>query len=133
MPLFKSKTKHADDARLAEERDNAGNNNQTQTSNNNKDLGNNNYDAGNQQGRGQSFGSNNPSQGQRETGPEAKIGSSALREHGLLREREAEVLHAQSQELAEAERLEQSALEHRERAVAVGADPANKALGGGSA
>jgi len=50
-------------------------------------------------------------------------GSSALREHGLRLEREAEALHNQSAEIAEAERLEQEAREHRERAVASGADP----------
>lgn len=49
----------------------------------------------------------------------------------MAKEREAEVLSAQSQALAEAERLEQAALEHRERAVADGAHPANKELGAG--
>ena len=38
----------------------------------------------------------------------------------MLRDREAQNFHAQSQELAEAERLEQEAREHRERAVAQG-------------
>lgn len=48
------------------------------------------------------------------------MGSAALREHGLRLEREAEMLHSQSAEIAEAERLEQEAKEHRERAVAAG-------------
>lgn len=43
-----------------------------------------------------------------------------MREQGMLRDREAQNLHAQSEELAEAERLEQQAREHRERAVAQG-------------
>ncbi|KAK7685206.1 hypothetical protein QCA50_011569 [Cerrena zonata] len=61
----------------------------------------------------------------------AAVGSAALKEQALLKEREAEVLSAQSQALAEAERLEQAAMEHRERAVADGAHPANKELGAG--
>ena len=48
------------------------------------------------------------------------VGSAALREQAMLRDREAQNFQAQSQELAEAERLEQQALEHRERAVAQG-------------
>lgn len=48
--------------------------------------------------------------------------SAASREHGLRLEREAEALHGQSAQIAEAERLEQEAKEHRERAVASGAD-----------
>lgn len=40
-----------------------------------------------------------------------------------MREREAENYKAQSQELLEAERLEQQAREHRERAVAQGSLP----------
>ena len=48
------------------------------------------------------------------------VGSAALREQAMLRDREAQNIKAQSQELAEAERLEQKAREHRERAVAQG-------------
>ena len=43
-----------------------------------------------------------------------------MRELGLQREREAQAIYAQSQEIAEAERLEDEAREHRERAVAAG-------------
>lgn len=63
---------------------------------------------------------------------QASLGSAALREQGMLRDREAQNLHAQSEELAEAERLEQQAREHRERAVAQGAHPMNKHLAGGN-
>jgi len=59
------------------------------------------------------------------------VGSAALREQGVLKEREASTMHAQSKELGEAEALEQAARDHRERAVAAGADPANRELGGG--
>ena len=48
------------------------------------------------------------------------VGSAALREQAMLRDREAQNYQAQSAELAEAERLEQKAREHRERAVAQG-------------
>ena len=41
----------------------------------------------------------------------------------MLKEREAQDFHAQSAELAEAERLEQEAREHRTRAVAQGSSP----------
>lgn len=37
-----------------------------------------------------------------------------------MKEREAEALHSQSKELAEAERLEQAAKEHRDRATSGG-------------
>ena len=48
------------------------------------------------------------------------LGSAALREQAMMRDREAQNFQAQSKELAEAERLEQQAREHRERAVAQG-------------
>lgn len=76
------------------------------------------------------------------------MGSAALRGLGLQREREAQEIYAQSQEIAEAESLEEEAREHRERAVAagpyhdclllgiyltitLGAHPAYRELGGG--
>ncbi|TCD59891.1 hypothetical protein EIP91_011214 [Steccherinum ochraceum] len=70
-----------------------------------------------------------------QSGGAAQHGSSGLREHGLRLEREAENLHQQSAEIAEAERLEQEAREHRERAVAAGgtsgADPIHRQPQGG--
>ncbi|GJE95836.1 hypothetical protein PsYK624_120260 [Phanerochaete sordida] len=60
------------------------------------------------------------------------LSSAALREQALLKEREAQDFHAQSAELAEAERLEQEAREHRTRAVAQGAHPSHKHLAGGN-
>ncbi|KIP08497.1 hypothetical protein PHLGIDRAFT_127001 [Phlebiopsis gigantea 11061_1 CR5-6] len=65
-------------------------------------------------------------------GAGAMVGSAALREQAMMRDREAQNFQAQSKELAEAERLEQQAREHRERAVAQGAHPMNKNLGGGN-
>jgi len=48
----------------------------------------------------------------------------------MQKEMEAKALKSQSNELAEAERLEQEALARRERAVAHGAHPDNRHLGG---
>ncbi|CAL1699452.1 unnamed protein product [Somion occarium] len=48
------------------------------------------------------------------------------------KEQEAESYKQQSAEIGEAERLEKEALLRRERAVQHGADPRNKALGGGA-
>ncbi|KAF9530211.1 hypothetical protein CPB83DRAFT_188894 [Crepidotus variabilis] len=59
------------------------------------------------------------------------LGSSALKAKGMEKEREANAVKLQSQELAEAERLEKEALLRRERAVGHGAHPANSALGAG--
>ncbi|OCH89631.1 hypothetical protein OBBRIDRAFT_835644 [Obba rivulosa] len=58
------------------------------------------------------------------------VGSQALKEKGLQKEQEADAFKTQSMELAEAERLEREAMLRRERAVAHGAHPANKNLGG---
>ncbi|VDB88800.1 unnamed protein product [Peniophora sp. CBMAI 1063] len=58
------------------------------------------------------------------------IGSSALKNRGLEKEQEANAFKAQSAELAEAERLEREAMLRRERAVAHGAHPENRHLGG---
>ncbi|KZT03782.1 uncharacterized protein LAESUDRAFT_728803 [Laetiporus sulphureus 93-53] len=58
------------------------------------------------------------------------IGSQALQAKGAEKEQEAQAFKAQSSELAEAERLEREAVMRRERAVAQGAHPANKQLGG---
>ncbi|KAJ7665958.1 hypothetical protein DFH06DRAFT_1295167 [Mycena polygramma] len=58
------------------------------------------------------------------------VGSKSLKEKGILKEQEARGLKIQSQELAEAERLEQEAGMRRERAVAHGAHPDNRHVGG---
>ncbi|KAF9500695.1 hypothetical protein BDN71DRAFT_1037628 [Pleurotus eryngii] len=58
------------------------------------------------------------------------IGSSALKAKGLQKEQEANSMKLQSQELAEAERLEAEARTRRERAVAHGASPEHQYLGG---
>ncbi|KAJ7436737.1 hypothetical protein FB451DRAFT_1417257 [Mycena latifolia] len=58
------------------------------------------------------------------------VGSKSLKEKGIQKEREAQGLKVQSQELAEAERLEREAGLRRERAVAHGAHPDNKHVGG---
>ena len=56
------------------------------------------------------------------------VGSAALKEQAMLRDRESQNIQAQSAELEEAERLEAKAREHRERAVAQGASyPGNGA------
>ncbi|KAJ6614586.1 hypothetical protein B0H10DRAFT_2221150 [Mycena sp. CBHHK59/15] len=58
------------------------------------------------------------------------VGSNALKAKGMQKEREAHGLIIQSQELAEAERLEHEAGLRRQRAVAHGAHPDNRHLGG---
>ncbi|TDL25115.1 hypothetical protein BD410DRAFT_896084 [Rickenella mellea] len=58
------------------------------------------------------------------------IGSESLKAKGLAKEQEANALKAQSAELSQAERLEAEALARRERAVAHGAHPDHKHLGG---
>lgn len=58
------------------------------------------------------------------------VGSQALKERGYQKEQEANMFKAQSAEIAEAERLEKEALQRRERAVAHGAHPDNRHLGG---
>ncbi|KAJ3921995.1 hypothetical protein F5877DRAFT_64435 [Lentinula edodes] len=60
----------------------------------------------------------------------AAVGSNALKAKGMQKEMEANALKTQSSELAEAERLEREALLRRERAVAHGAHPENRHLGG---
>ncbi|KAJ3490915.1 hypothetical protein NLI96_g1074 [Meripilus lineatus] len=72
-----------------------------------------------------------PQQVQPQEGSSGIGGSAALRELGLQREREAKEIYAQSEEIKEAERLEEAAREHREKAVAAGAHPTYKELGGG--
>jgi len=57
-------------------------------------------------------------------------GSQSLHEKGLARQQEAAALKAQAAELSEAERLEKDALARRERAVAHGAHPDHRHLGG---
>ncbi|KAF7300248.1 hypothetical protein MKEN_01348900 [Mycena kentingensis (nom. inval.)] len=59
------------------------------------------------------------------------VGSKSLKAKGLQKEEEARALKVQSSELAEAERLEREATMRRERAVAHGAHPENRHLGGG--
>lgn len=58
------------------------------------------------------------------------VGSQALKEKGIQKEQEAGAFTQQSAEIAEAERLEKEALMRRERAVAHGAHPDNRHLGG---
>ncbi|KAJ7196515.1 hypothetical protein GGX14DRAFT_672774 [Mycena pura] len=58
------------------------------------------------------------------------VGSQSLKAKGLQKEQEARALKVQSSELAEAERLEQIAATRRERAVAHGAHPDNRHVGG---
>ncbi|KAI0716679.1 hypothetical protein C8Q76DRAFT_725183 [Earliella scabrosa] len=58
------------------------------------------------------------------------VGSQALKEKGFQKEQEAGAFKMQSAEIAEAERLEKEALMRRERAVAHGAHPENRHLGG---
>ncbi|KAJ3726602.1 hypothetical protein C8R42DRAFT_657146 [Lentinula raphanica] len=58
------------------------------------------------------------------------VGSNALKAKGMQKEMEANALKTQSSELAEAERLEREAVMRRERAVAHGAHPENRHLGG---
>ncbi|KLO14385.1 hypothetical protein SCHPADRAFT_903328 [Schizopora paradoxa] len=58
------------------------------------------------------------------------IGSQSLKAKGQAKEQEAVALKAQSAELAEAERYEQAAMARRERAVAHGAHPDHRHLGG---
>ncbi|KAI0760317.1 hypothetical protein C8Q74DRAFT_1372214 [Fomes fomentarius] len=58
------------------------------------------------------------------------VGSQALKEKGIQKEQEASAFTQQSAEIAEAERLEKEALMRRERAVAHGAHPDNRHLGG---
>ncbi|KAI0031366.1 hypothetical protein K488DRAFT_86907 [Vararia minispora EC-137] len=60
------------------------------------------------------------------------VGSNALKTRGLEKEQEANAFKMQSTELAEAERLEREAMLRRERAVAHGAHPVNRQLGGSS-
>ncbi|KAH9948655.1 hypothetical protein B0H21DRAFT_707598 [Amylocystis lapponica] len=61
------------------------------------------------------------------------VGSQALKNKGIQKEQEAGAIQAQGSEIEEAERLEQEALVRREHAVAHGAHPDNKHLGGGQA
>jgi len=59
----------------------------------------------------------------------ALVGSSALKAKGLEKQQEAANIKLQTQEIAEAERLESEARMRRERAVAHGAHPDNAPLG----
>ncbi|KAJ7077603.1 hypothetical protein C8R44DRAFT_863222 [Mycena epipterygia] len=63
-------------------------------------------------------------------GATAGVGSKSLRAKGIEMEQEARGLKIQSQELAEAERLEQEAGMRRARAVEHGAHPDNRHVGG---
>ncbi|KAI0676392.1 hypothetical protein C8Q78DRAFT_1073202 [Trametes maxima] len=68
--------------------------------------------------------------GKAERAAGAMVGSQALKEKGFQKEQEAGAFKMQSAEIAEAERLEKEALMRRERAVAHGAHPDNRHLGG---
>ncbi|KAJ7058225.1 hypothetical protein C8F01DRAFT_1256101 [Mycena amicta] len=59
------------------------------------------------------------------------VGSKSLKAKGIQKEQEARALKVQSSELAEAERLERESGMRRERAVAHGAHPDNRHVGGG--
>ncbi|KAH7919405.1 hypothetical protein BV22DRAFT_862439 [Leucogyrophana mollusca] len=61
------------------------------------------------------------------------IGSNALKAKGMQKQQEANSISLQGEELAAAENLEREALMRRERAVAHGAHPVNKHLGGNPA
>jgi len=58
------------------------------------------------------------------------LGSKSLKAKGLEKEQEAQAFKVQGAELGEAERLEKEALMRRERAVAHGAHPDHRHLGG---
>ncbi|CAK5262080.1 unnamed protein product [Mycena citricolor] len=58
------------------------------------------------------------------------VGSESLKAKGLQKEQEAHAYKVQSAELSEAERLEAEALARRDRAVALGAHPDHRHLGG---
>jgi hypothetical protein len=60
------------------------------------------------------------------------LGSNSLKTKGLQKEQEGNALKLQSAELSEAERLEREATMRRERAVAHGAHPEHRHLGGGA-
>jgi len=78
-----------------------------------------------------SHGTNAHAQGgASEKGVGSMVGSNAVKAKVMQKEMEAKALKSQSNELAEAERLEQEALARRERAVAHGAHPDNRHLGG---
>jgi len=64
------------------------------------------------------------------SGNSSHVGTEALAESRLAKERELQAINSQTQELQEAERLEQEARMHRARAVEFGAHPDNKHLGG---
>ncbi|KAH9852201.1 hypothetical protein C2E23DRAFT_731258 [Lenzites betulinus] len=68
--------------------------------------------------------------GKAERAAGALVGSQALKEKGYQKQQEAGAFKMQSAEIAEAERLEKEALMRRERAVAHGAHPGNRHLGG---
>ncbi|KAI0918673.1 hypothetical protein AcV5_002599 [Taiwanofungus camphoratus] len=69
-------------------------------------------------------------EGRAEQAVGSMVGSQALQAKGAQKEQEANAMKAQSAEIAEAERLEREAVLRRERAVAHGAHPDNKHLGG---
>jgi len=79
----------------------------------------------NQQGAGQ-----HAMTGKVEHAVGAMIGSKSLKAKGIQKEQEAQAYKVQSQELGEAERLEREALMRRQRAVAHGAHPDHRHLGG---
>lgn len=59
------------------------------------------------------------------------VSSDTLKNRGAQKQREADAIKLQGRELEEAERLEREAMMRRDRAVAHGAHPMNKNLGGG--
>ncbi|KAH9948656.1 hypothetical protein B0H21DRAFT_820784 [Amylocystis lapponica] len=83
-----------------------------------------------QHGSGGGGGGGRRLEGKMEYAVGSLVGSQALKNKGVQKEQEAGAIQAQSSEIAEAERLEQEALVRREHAVAHGAHPNNKHLGG---
>lgn len=69
-------------------------------------------------------------EGKIEKGLGSLVGSTTLKAKGMEKEREAEMLKIQAAELEHAEGLESQARQARERAVASGADPHHRHLGG---
>ncbi|KAJ7660853.1 hypothetical protein DFH06DRAFT_1129897 [Mycena polygramma] len=85
--------------------------------------------AGNGAGMGSLGAGNNAGTGTG-TGAGTGVGHANLQAKGLEKEQEAKGLKIQSHEMAEAERLEHEAGIRRERAVAHGAHPDNRHVGG---
>jgi len=80
--------------------------------------------------RNQGHGGGHSTMDKVESAVGSMVGSNALKAKGMQKRQEADSIQQQSQELAEAERLEHEALVQRDQAVAHGAHSQNKHLGG---